>query len=163
HERVKPERDHNRETYRRDNWWLFARRNVVLRSAIHGLPRYIGTVLTAKHRVFFFFDKRILPDQTIVGIGLDDAYALGILSSRVHTPWALAAGGRLGVGNDPRYTKRRCFDPFPFPVCSEKQKQRVRVLGEELDAHRKDRQAAHASLTITGMYNVLEMLRAGEE
>lgn len=28
---------------------------------------------------------------------------LKLLFSRVHSIWALAAGGRLGVGNDPRY------------------------------------------------------------
>jgi hypothetical protein len=37
-----------------------------------------------------------------------------------------------------------------------------RDLGERLDAHRKARQAAHPELTLTGMYNVLEKLRAGE-
>ena len=36
----------------------------------------------------------------------------------------------------------------------------VRELGEALDAHRKRQQAAHPSLTITDMYNVLEKLRA---
>jgi hypothetical protein len=35
-------------------------------------------------------------------------------------------------------------------------------LGEELDAHRKRQQASHTKLTLTGMYNVLEKLRAGE-
>lgn len=39
----------------------------------------------------------------------------------------------------------------------------IRDLGEQLDAHRKARQAAHPDLTITGMYNVLEKLRAGAE
>ena len=84
-----------------------------------------------------------------------------MLSSRIHVTWALAAGGRLGVGNDPRYNKSRCFDPFPFPDCSEEQKQRIRELAESLDAHRKRQQAQHPRLTITGMYNVLASLRAG--
>jgi hypothetical protein len=55
-----------------------------------------------------------------------------------------------------------CFEPFPFPACSEEQKQQIRRLGEALDAHRKARQAEHPGLTITGMYNVLEKLRTGE-
>src|SRR5690606_21758576 len=74
----------------------------------------------------------------------------------------LAAGGRLGIGNDPRYNKTRCFETFPFPDASESQKARIRALGEELDAHRKQRQAMHPDLTMTDMYNVLEKLRAGE-
>jgi len=68
----------------------------------------------------------------------------------------------LGVGNDPRYNKTRCFDPFPFPACTDAQKQCIREFGEALDAHRKRQQAQHPELTITGMYNVLERLRNEE-
>ena len=60
------------------------------------------------------------------------------------------------------YVKPKCFDPFPFPVCSEERKQRIRELGEQLDRHRKQRQTLHPDLTITGMYNVLEKLKTGE-
>ena len=67
----------------------------------------------------------------------------------------------MGVGNDPRYNKSVCFDPFPFPDTTEAQKARLRSLGEQLDAHRKAQQAAHPKLTLTAMYNVLEKLRAG--
>jgi hypothetical protein len=87
---------------------------------------------------------------------------LGVLSSRVHVSWALAAGSRLGVGNDPVYVKTTCFDTFPFPDATDEQKQRIRELGEALDAHRKRQQAQHPRLTITEMYNVLASLRAGE-
>jgi MmeI, target recognition domain len=161
-ERVKPERDHNNEEYRRTHWWLFGRKNTLLRAALKGLPRYVSTPETTKHRFFVFLDSSILPDNMLVNIGLADAFFLGALSSRVHVTWALAAGGRLGVGNDPRYNKTRCFDPFPFPACTEEQKQRIRDLGEQLDRHRKERQALHPDLTITGMYNVLEKLKLGE-
>lgn len=98
----------------------------------------------------------------MVMIALEDGDILGILSTRVHQVWALNSGGRMGVGNDPRYLKATCFDPFPFPACTEEQKQRIRTLGESLDAHRKRQQAQHPKLTITGMYNVLEKLRSGE-
>jgi len=65
------------------------------------------------------------------------------------------------MGNDPRYSKSRCFDPFPLPDASGPQAKRIAAIAEEIDAHRKARQAEHPSLTLTGMYNVLEMLRAG--
>ncbi len=38
-------------------------------------------------------------------------------------------------------------------------KQRIRELGERLDAHRKRQQALHPDLTLTGIYNVLEKVR----
>jgi hypothetical protein len=66
------------------------------------------------------------------------------------------------VGNDPRYNKTRCFDPFPFPTPSPEQHTRIAALAEQLDAHRKRQQTAHPALTLTGMYNVLAKLRSGE-
>jgi len=133
-----------------------------MRPALSDLPRYIATVETSKHRFFVFLDKSILPDNMLVNIALDDAYALGVLSSRLHVCWALKAGGRLGVGNDPRYNKTRCFETFPFPAATDVQQARIRDLAEQLDAHRKRQQAEHPNLTMTGMYNVLEKLRADE-
>lgn len=159
---VKPERDHNRRDSIRNLWWRFGWERPILRRALTGLSRYIGTTETAKHRVFQFLPDAILADHMVVCFALDDATNLGILSSRVHVVWALAAGGHLGVGNDPRYNKSRCFEPFPFPAPAEPQKSLIRQLAEDLDSHRKSRQSMHPSLTMTGMYNVLDLLRRGQ-
>ncbi len=160
-ERVKPERDQNNRATYRDNWWVFGEPRRDFRPALAGLPRYIATVETAKHRTFVFLDQSVLPDNMLIAIALDDAWALGVVSSRVHVDWALATGARLGVGNDPRYTKTRCFETFPFPAPGAPHQARIRQLAEDLDAHRKQRQALHPGLTMTGMYNVLEQLRTG--
>lgn len=152
-ERVKPERDlNNRATYR-ENWWLFGEPRAQLRPALAHLRRYIATVETAKHRVFQFLDPSVLADNKLVVVAMDDAWALGVLSSRVHVVWALAAGGKLGVGNDPVYVKTTSFEKFPFPDVAEGERDRIRSLGEQLDAHRKRQQQQHSELTITGMYN----------
>jgi len=158
-ERVKPERDHNNRESRRRNWWLFGEPNPKLRQQLSGLSRYIATVETAKHRVFQFLDASIAADNKLICIALDDAYFLGVLSSRIHVAWALASGSHLGVGNDPVYVKSRCFETFPFPAATPEQQARIRDLAEQIDAHRKRQQAAHAELTLTGMYNVLEKLK----
>ncbi|MDB9316714.1 class I SAM-dependent DNA methyltransferase [Nodularia spumigena] len=159
-ERVYPGRAVQRDSNIRDKWWLFERNRPELRKQLENLLRYIVTVETSKHRVFTFLDSSIIPDVKLTVIALDDAYFLGVLSSKIHVTWALAAGGRLGVGNDPIYNKTRCFDPFPFPEPTAEQKQKIRELGEKLDAHRKQVQAQHPDVTITGMYNLLEKLRA---
>jgi len=161
-ERVKPERDQNNRDSRRLNWWLFGETNPKLRRQLSGLSRYIATVETAKHRFFQFLDASILPDNKLIAIASADAWHLAVLSSRVHVVWALAAGGRLGVGNDPVYVKSASFERFPFPAASTAQQTELRALGERLDAHRKQRQALYPSLTLTGIYNVLAKLRAGE-
>ncbi len=159
---VKPERDANRDKDLREKWWLHRRNNEDMRRSLHGLSRYIATTMTAKHRVFQFLDGSVLPDQMLVVVALDDGYFLGVLSSRVHVVWALAAGGRLGVGNDPRYNKSRCFETFPFPAATTEQQARIRDLAEQIDAHRKRVLATHAELTLTGLYNVLVKVGAGE-
>lgn len=100
-------------------WWLLGKPRAELRKALRNLSRFIATVETTKHRVFTFLPTSILPDNMLINIAVEDAFFLGVLSSRIHVQWALAAGGRLGVGNDPRYTKTKCFDPFPFPMCRE--------------------------------------------
>lgn len=163
-ERVKPERDAKSQTkdgagYARF-WWLFGKPRQELRGALCGLNRYVATVETSKHRFFTFLDDSVLPDNMLINIAVDDAHVLGVLSSRLHVSWALAAGGTLE--DRPRYNKSRCFETFPFPDATDAQKEHIRSLAEQLDAHRKARQAEHPYLTLTGLYNVLEKLRRDE-
>jgi hypothetical protein len=157
---VKPERDQNNRENRKKYWWLFGEPNPGLHSLLNGCYRYIVTSKTAKHRVFQFLDETTLPDSKLITFAFNDSYILGILSSRIHLVWSGSASSALGVGNDPTYVIRRCFDPFPFPAVSEEKRQVVGNIAERLDAHRKAAQGR--GVTITQMYNLLEKLRSGE-
>ncbi len=163
---VKPERDANRDTQFREKWWLHGRSRGEIRRALAGLPRYIATVETAKHRVFQFLDANILPDHMLIAIAVNDAFALGILSSQLHIEWALVTGGTLE--DRPRYNKSRCFETFPFPDedtgLTLQLRERIAQLAEQIDAHRKRMLApevGNTGLTLTGLYNVLAALREG--
>ncbi|WP_312263580.1 class I SAM-dependent DNA methyltransferase, partial [Rivihabitans pingtungensis] len=155
--KVKPERDQNKDRAIRENWWLHGRQRPEIRKALQGLPRFIATVETAKHRIFQFMDAKIAPDNMLVVIAHDQPATLGVLSSRVHALWALAAGGTLE--DRPRYNKTRCFETFPFPVLSAADAEVIGALAEKIDAHRKKQQAAYPDVTLTGLYNVLEKQR----
>ena len=157
--RVKPGRNQNARATYRDNWWLYGEPRSELRRALRGLDRFIATVETAKHRPFCFLPAAVIPDNMLVCIASGDAFHLGVLSSRIHVAWALAAGGTLE--DRPRYNKTRCFDPFPFPDATAAQRAAIAALAEELDALRRTRLDANPQLTMTGIYNVLEKLRAG--
>lgn len=160
---VKPERDHNNRKSRKERWWIFGEPVGKLRKALEGVTRYIVTVETSKFKPFVFVPVATVPDHKLYAIASDDAWILGCLSASPHQIWANHAGGRLGYGNDPTWTNTTTFKPFPFPALEEGElKQRIRDLGERLDAHRKRQQELHPGLTLTGMYNVLEKLRAGE-
>jgi len=163
-ETVKPERDENNRASYRDNWWIFGEPRRDLREFLAGLPRYITTIETAKHRFFQFLDASVRPDNMLVNIGIASAEHLAVLSSRLHAGWMLSVGGTLE--DRPRYNKSKVFDPFPFPACIAPRlpdehllRDRLRALGERLDAFRKERLAAHGFLTMTRLYNVLERLR----
>ena len=158
---VKPERMQNRNTKFRDTWWVIGHARPIMRRFTGGLERYIVTPETSKHRFFTFLPIGDAPDSTLVTFGLADAYHLGVLSSRAHVAWALATGGRLGVGNDPRYNKSRCFETYPFPTATPEQQERIRAIAEQLDAHRKDCLTTHDALTMTTIYNVLAKLQEG--
>lgn len=160
-ENVKPARDtNNRETYRK-NWWIFGEPRSELRLALAGLSRFIITPETARRRYFVFLDATVLADNKLITVGSEDAFILGVLSSRIHNEWILATGGRLGVGNDPVYVKSLAFDAFPFPDATEEQKARIRAIAEGIDAHRKQRQLLHPKLTLTDMYAVMEQIHYG--
>jgi hypothetical protein len=162
-DRVQPERAANaRESYRR-LWWRFLEPRRELREALAGLPRYIATLEVSKHRFFTFLDSTIVADGTLVCIATADAYHLGVLSSRIHVAWALAAGGRMGVGNDPRYTKKLCFDAFPFPTPSSELRASIASAAESIDKFRKQALSRDELVTITALYNVVEKREANEE
>ena len=170
---VKPERDlAEREAYRA-KWWVFAEARPGMRDALERLERFIATAETARHRFFLFLERSVAPDQKVRVIASDHSALLAACSSRLHIIWSFSLGGWQGVGGDPVYNNSRIFDPFPFPLAVDPtltpssplfaQQERLRELGERLDAFRKERLAEHSFLTMTGLYNALERLRELED
>jgi type II restriction/modification system DNA methylase subunit YeeA len=98
-------------------WWLHERPRVTLRAALAHLPRFIATVRVSKHRFFVFLDATVLPDTRLNAIARADDMTFGLLSSRLHEVWSLANASMHGVGNDPTYNAKSCFETFPFPAC----------------------------------------------
>jgi SAM-dependent methyltransferase len=97
-----------------ENWWLFGKTRQGLRRALLGLSRYVATVETSKHRMFQFLDASVLPDNMLICVAHDDAFVLGVLSSRIHVTWALAAGG-TSRGRQSEIQQNRLFRTFPLP------------------------------------------------
>lgn len=155
-------RRYNRRASYKDLWWLFGEPRAELRPALEGLSRFIGTVDTAKHRVFQFLDVSVLCDDKVVIVADESAATLGVLQSATHVAWSLHVGGWMGVGNDSVYVKTKTFDPFPFPAFTPEQRIAIAELAEELDATRKAALAETDTLTMTELYNLREKLRSGE-
>ncbi|TMJ18981.1 MAG: class I SAM-dependent DNA methyltransferase [Alphaproteobacteria bacterium] len=157
---VRPARAAAERKNHRIKWWVFGEARVGMRKALAALPRFIGTVETAKFRLFHFIGSQVLPDQKIRVIASDDALILGILSSQPGLVWSSAAQSTLE--DRPVYVNETCFDPFPFPAdVPQALTDKIRAEAEALDALRKKVLAEHDNLTLTGLYNVLEALRQG--
>lgn len=144
-------------------WWLMGKPRPEMRAALEGLSRYIGTVDTAKHRIFQFLPMEMLCDDKVVVICDDEPATLGVLQSCIHVQWSLVCGGWMGVGNDSVYVKTKTFDPFPFPDATPEQRAAIAELAEELDATRKQALEEVPGLTMTELYNLREKWRSGAE
>ena len=160
-ERVKPQRDVNRRSHRRDRFWLYADSCEAMREGLTGLPSYIATCRTSKHRTFIPLNGNVIPDAKIIAITSNSMVLFSALSSRVHVHFSNVNGGWQGVGHDPVYQHSDTFNKFAFPDLSNNPalQDRLRELGERLDAFRKERLAARDFLTMTGLYNALERYR----
>jgi hypothetical protein len=157
--KVKPERDRNNRATYRDSWWIFGEPRSELRPALAQLPRYMGTVVTAKHRLFRFFDAGLIVEDAVVVIASEAAYHLGVLQSAIHVSWSLHVGATLE--DRPRYRKSLTFDPFPFPDATPAQQAAIATIAEEIERTRAAALADNPGLTLTAIYNEVEALRAG--
>ncbi len=112
---VQPVRAEDSNAKNRDQWWLYERPRLEMRKALKPLSRFIVTPRVAKHRFFVWQPATLLPDTRLCVISREDDVTFGLLSSRIHEVWALATASMHGVGNDPTYNGKSCFETFPFP------------------------------------------------
>lgn len=117
-------------------WWIHQRPRVEMRAAMAGLERCLVTPRVAKHRTFSWLPRQVLPDTRLnVFVYRDDVYA-GLLASRLHQVWSLAMASRHGVGNDPTYNNKTCFETFSFPEMSDAHRLVIGDAAKNLDALR---------------------------
>ena len=76
----------------------------------------------------------------------DDYSLLGVLMSKIHMVWAHAIGGKLK--NDYRYSATLCYNTFPFPKVSVKQRELISDLAKDVLITR----AGHTEMTLGDMY-----------
>jgi hypothetical protein len=150
-EKVKPERDQNREVSRKINWWKFGRERPAMRQAISSLSCYFAIPKIAKWVIFTPVDVSILPCEANMVIASDDFYILGILTSNLHRMWVKAQSSTLK--GDTRYTNTTCFETFPFPQTVDiKIVEKIRTKAEELHQYRTQ-QMETKQWGITTLYN----------
>ena len=113
---IRPQREAQNDVGRKRNWWIHGRTGDDYRKASAALSRYLATPRVAKHRYFVWLPSQVWPDSRLYAITRADDSTFGILSSRIHEAWSLANASMHGVGNDPTYNAKSCFETFPFPA-----------------------------------------------
>lgn len=93
-----------------------------------------------------FLDANTVPtDATNIIPGAKE-YEFGILSSSLHMAWMRMTAGRLK--SDYRYSKDIVYNNFPWPTCTEAEKENIERAAQKILAAR----AAHANLSLADMY-----------
>jgi hypothetical protein len=117
-ERVKPLRDQHKKRRERDEWWKFSRTVQDLFAAIAGKRRFIACPAQAKRFFMVWCEPHWCPSNLTAVFAFEDDYAVGVLSSRLHTVWATTQSTKLETR--PRYTTSS-FMTFPWPQPSDRE------------------------------------------
>jgi type II restriction/modification system DNA methylase subunit YeeA len=164
---VLPERSEGRRARYAQHWWRYGRPRVEMRTALTGLPRYIATPATSKHRIFVWVDTGVLCNQGTLVFARSDDYFFGVLHSQAHEAWARQMGTQLREYESGfRYTPTSTFETYPFPWPPGKEPKRdprvkaiaaaAKELVERRDAWLNPPDAAPEELakrTLTNLYN----------
>jgi hypothetical protein len=133
-ERVKPERDTNRDDWLRRNWWRPQRMRAEMRRAIANLERFLVTPTTSKHRLFAWLAAPSLPDHKLAVFARDDDYFFGVLHSRAHEVWCRAQGTQLRERESGlNYNVQTSFETFALPDLAPGNERTIAAAAKELD------------------------------
>jgi len=150
-ERVKPDRDRNRDRGFREKWWQFGRPRGEMREAITSLQRYVAANAQGKRILFVWCEAVVCPSNLTNVFAFDDDYSMGVLTSRLHGEWARLQSSTLRV--DIRYTPTSAFETFPWPPApTSAQRDAVATLAAELIGLRQEI-CATQHIGLTTLYN----------
>jgi len=117
-------------------------------------PMGVSFILIPRHSsenreyipIGYFNETNIAHDSCLV-LGTDDIWLFGILTSKIHMAWVKTVGGRLETRY--RYSAQLCYNTFPFPIITDRQKNELKVLAQSV----LDIRDQHFDMTLGEMYN----------
>jgi len=120
---AKAAREESTSYHRNPRWWQFLWPRPEFRARLSSLERFIAGTATGKRILFVWCDLRWRPSNSTNMFALDTDYAMGVLTSRIHTDWAAKKSSTLE--NRIRYTPTSAFDTFPWPHATLQQRDRI--------------------------------------
>lgn len=152
-ERVKPERDINRDEGFRTFWWRFGRPRGAMREAIGDLSRFIAGNRIGKRFLFSWQELTTCPSDLTIVFAFDDDYSMGILTSSTHMAWAMSEGSTLE--DRPRYTPTSCFETFPWPSPGHATNESIGEIAASL-VDRRQKLCVEQNIGLTDFYNQVD-------
>jgi len=123
------------------------------------IPRH--TSETRNYIPIGFFDSETIIADSALAIYHAQPWLFAIVTSRMHMVWVRNVGGKLKT--DYRYSAKLCYNTFPFPEITTKQKENLNLYVFAI----LDERAKHPSKTMAQMYNPTtmpkELLKAHQE
>jgi hypothetical protein len=98
-----------------------------------------------------YLDSDSIISDSALAIYDAESYMFAIINSKMHMVWVRAVGGKLETRI--RYSKDICYNTFPFPDISTKQKENLNLYVFAI----LDERAKHPSKTMAQMYNPITM------
>lgn len=98
-----------------------------------------------------YFNSSCKVSDTCLLITTNDEWLFSILTSRIHMVWVDSVGGKLGIG--PRYSKKICYNTFPFPEINSKQKENLKQHAYSIIEER----AKHPTKNLAQLYDPEKM------
>ena len=135
-EKVKPDREKQKDKGGREFWWRFLRPRVEMVSRIYNLPHCFAAAATTKHLSFSVMPTDYVFTHALYVFTTDRWDLFVVVQSTLHEVWARKYSGSLETRL--RYSPSDCFDTFAFPVgLWQTADAGLAELGERYHAHRK--------------------------
>jgi methylase of polypeptide subunit release factors len=112
-ERVRPEREEQKDKIAREKWWLHMRARVGMYAKLEPLERCLVTARTTKHFSFSAVPADWVYSDALNFLTSDRWDVFAVVQSTLHEVWARKYSGALK--QDLRYSPSNCFETFPFP------------------------------------------------
>jgi hypothetical protein len=113
------------------------------------IPRH--TSETRSYIPIGFFDSETIIADSALAIYHAQPWLFAVITSRMHMVWVRNVGGKLKT--DYRYSAKLCYNTFPFPDITTKQKENLNLYVFAI----LDERAKHPSKTMAQLYNPTTM------
>lgn len=94
-----------------------------------------------------FLDKNSIISDSALAIYDSEPWVFGVVTSRMHMVWVRAVAGKLETRL--RYSAELCYNTFPFPDITDKQKKNIEYYVNNILAEREK----HSDKTMAELYN----------